>query len=236
MKFYFYFADVNRVKLVGTVLVGQFKDSRGNKLMKVKTTDYSGNNECVFVGSFQFWFCIYITKINQFSLINRQIHLIQSTSPHDYETGQRVFVNGRLSSKVTVTVKNKRLFKPIVHAIRVHALNSMTEDKTKLRDVNSVELLCSVATDISNEDNHSSIQAITHHRHKTLLENRRTSHEILAFDQNLSEFVRDNLEKSDRIYVRGFLSSGNIDVHRNKSLSGYIVAQNIQKIIKITGF
>lgn len=174
---------------------------------------------------------LYITQIDQFSLINRQIHLLHTTVPYDYEAGQRVFVDGRLSSKDVATFENKRLFKPIVHAFRIYALDSMTEDKTKPKDVNSVQLIASVYADILNEDDHSFIQAITHHRHKTLQENRCNFHVIFVFDQNLREFVRNNLEKNDRIYVRGSLSSTHIDTNGNRSQSGYIVAQSIQKII-----
>lgn len=156
---------------------------------------------------------------------------MHTTVPYDYTAGQRVFVDGRLSSRDVVTFENERLFKPVVHAFRIYALNSMTEDKTKQKDVNSVELLASVCTDVSNEDDHSFIQAITHHQHKTLQEYRCNSHVIFIFDQHLIEFVRNNIEKNDRIFVKGSLTTTYIDINGNKSNSGYIIAQSIQKII-----
>lgn len=156
---------------------------------------------------------------------------MHTTVPYDYAAGQRVFVDGRLSSKEIVTFENKRLFKPIVHAFRIYPLNSMTEDKTKLKDVNSVELLASICADILNENDHDFIQAITYYRHKTVQEYENNFHVIFVFDPNLSLVVRNNLEKNDRFYVRGFLSSIHIDVNGNKSQSGYIVAKSIQKLI-----
>lgn len=163
---------------------------------------------------------------------NRQIHLLHTTIPCDYEAGQRVFVDGALSFKEVVTIENKRIFKPIVHAFRIYALDSWTENKTKPKDVNSVELLATVCAHIVNEDDHSFMQAITQHRHETSQKHRSNFHVILIFDDNLREFVRNNLEKSDRIYVKGSLSSTHIDVNGNKSQSGYIVARSIQRIIR----
>lgn len=154
--------------------------------------------------------------------------------PQDYVAGQRVFVGGTLTSKEMMTSENKRRHQSIIKAYQIYALNSVNEDETKsVDDINAVELLPTVCADIVEKDDHSIITVATHFLDKFNQKKRPSFHSILVFDPDLREIICRNLEKSDRIYVRGSLRShSNIDANGKKYSCGFIVAETIHKLTK----
>lgn len=167
-----------------------------------------------------------------FFLSNSQIHVLHTTVPQDYEAGQRVFVGGTLTSKEVITSENKRRQQPIIKAYQIYALNSMAEDGMTSKDLNSVELLTSVCSNVLNKDGHSIFQVVTHTQNRTTQENQQHFHSILVFDQDLCKFVSNNLEKFDRVYVRGSLNHVSVtDADGKKKATGSIIAETIDKVI-----
>lgn len=168
-----------------------------------------------------------------FSPSNSQIHTLYTSAPQDYQTGQRVFVGGALSSKEVITSENKRRHQSIIRAYQIYALNSMAENEMKLKDLNSVELLTSVCADVLNKDNHSVIQVVTHFQSRNTQEILTYFHTAFVYDQDLCKFVRNNLEKGDRVFIRGSLVVTNqIDAEGKKRQTGSILAETIDKVTK----
>lgn len=164
-----------------------------------------------------------------------QIHTLSTTTPENYEDGQRVFVNGRLISREIMTSENKRRQQNIIKAFRMYPLNSVNEDKTKsIDDINAVELVTNVCTDIVEKDDHSIIPVVTHYMYKLdQIEKQTNFHSIFVYDPDLCEIIRNNLKKSDRIYVRGSLRShSGINADGRKYSSGFIVAETIDRLTK----
>lgn len=170
-----------------------------------------------------------------FSLLNSQIHTLYTNVPPDYEAGQRVFVGGTLSSKEIITSENKKRHQSIIRAYQIYALNSMAEYESKVKDLNSVELLTTVCADVLNKDDHSIFQVATNFQNRTTQEIQSNFHTVFVYDQDLSKYVRNNLEKGDRIYLRGFLTaSSQIDVVGKKKYCGFIGAETIDKVTKFS--
>lgn len=159
---------------------------------------------------------------------------MHTSVPQDYEAGQRVFVGGCLISKEFMTSENKRRQQSIIIAYRIYELNSVNENETQpMDDMNAVELLTTISADVVVNENHSIITVATHPVNKLNLEKRTSFHSIFVFDPNLREMICNNLEKSDRIYVRGSLRSyPQIDANGKKCSSGFIVAETIDKLTK----
>lgn len=153
----------------------------------------------------------------------------------DYEAGQRVFVGGTLSSKEIITSENKRRQQSIIKAYQIYALNSVNEGETKsMDDMNAVELLTTVCADVVEKDDHIIIITVATHSVNKLNQERRPSfHSILVFEPDLREIIGNNLEKNDRIYVRGSLRShSHTDANGKKCSSGFIVAETVDKLTK----
>lgn len=169
-----------------------------------------------------------------FSLSNSQIHTLHTSIPQDYEAGQRVFVGGTLNSKdILITSDNKKRNQPFITAYQIYALNSIAEDEKKAKDLNSVEILTSVCSDVLNKDGHSIFQIVTHIQNLTTKEYRPKFHSVMVSDQDLTKFVSNNLEKGDRVYMRGSLKWRSVtDADGKKKTTGWILAETIDKVTK----
>lgn len=147
----------------------------------------------------------------------------------DFKEGQRVYVGGNLSSKKCITLENKTVSRPIIQAYSIYALNS--KNSAAAFDVNSVKLLTTVCADVVNKHNHSIIHVVTNYMNESTQEIQSNFHAIFVHDPHLCKIVRETVEKSDRIFVTGFLS-GNTNTNANgkRFQSGFIVAEHIDRI------
>lgn len=114
----------------------------------------------------------------------------------------------------------------------MYAIGSMHENETNsMYDMNAVELLTTLCADIVDIDDHSIIPVVTHSVNKFKPQKQPSFHSIFVFDPDLREMIRNNLEKTDRIYVRGSLRShSQVDANGRKSSSGFVVAETIDKL------
>lgn len=168
-----------------------------------------------------------------FSPSNSQVHTLHTSVPQDYADGQRVFVGGILNSKQIVLPENKRRNQPIIKAFQIYALDSIANDETKLKDLNSVELLTSICSDVLDKDDHSVFQVVTHVQNTRTQEIRANFHSVFVYDQDLSTFVRNNLEKGDRVYLTGsFKIYNHMDGDGKLRQTGSIHAETIDKVKK----
>lgn len=57
-------------------------------------------------------------------------------------------------------------------------------------------------------------------------------HRVLLFDENLVEYVKNNVDKANRVLLRGSLTYQKFVTTNGQSYRGYIIGKNIQKLIQ----
>lgn len=104
-----------------------------------------------------------ITSDNLF--LFSEVHVVHTTAPFDLESGQRVFVDGSLSTKQYVTSDDKKRNKNVIKSQSVYILNSCEangEADDGKHDLNSIDLLATICADIFNKNNHSILTLVSH--------------------------------------------------------------------------
>lgn len=90
-------------------------------------------------------------------------HNIHFKSDINYTAGQRIYVTGKLASKRIETSEGKALTASVVKAFDSYVLqNECASVGSTEGDVNQVEILAHIASDVLNKDTHSTFAVATH--------------------------------------------------------------------------
>ncbi|XP_031630132.1 uncharacterized protein LOC116345154 [Contarinia nasturtii] len=157
-------------------------------------------------------------------------HMIGTRIPLQFRVGQRVRFVGYLNSQNKWNEQNELRQKVIIKANEAEIL---TNDSDQATDKNEVILKSEICSEIENTVNRIEFTVATKHIPRggraagISLEE---SHRIIVYDKVLLDFVRKQLEKSDRVEIQGKVRyKFDKNSKGEQESSGYILANQIKK-------
>ncbi|XP_031623440.1 uncharacterized protein LOC116340860 [Contarinia nasturtii] len=200
-------ADINEVRIVGTLTKEPYILKSGTHSLSIRTNESDSN----------------------YTIHNVHTKFVSNITP-----GERIHVAGNFVSSPIQTSDGKTLTQSVIKAFKTHALSNSDSSEYLSDDINSIEIIGNVASDVLVKDEYCTFVAATHHptsneQGETI--SKPSFHQVYVYDEGVRKYIEQNVTRRDRILLFGRIGRRtHEDSDGKRWLTGCIIPENAFKI------